>query len=102
MEAVEHGLGRGVGVRIEHGVRVGVALQEALQPDDIGLLGVTDDDRAARAFLQQCDATQDQSAHDPLAEVCLGHQQRPQLLRRDHEGIDRTLGHRVHQHRPAG
>ena len=53
-----------------------------------------------RAGLDQADPPQDQRAHDPLAQLGLGDEQRAQPLRRDHHRLD--IGQRigVDQRRP--
>ena len=83
MEALDQRLRFRIGVGIERLVRVAIAGQEALQPQYIAALGVADDDGPARSRLDQAHTTQDQGAHDPLAELRLRHQQGPQPLRRD-------------------
>ena len=70
-------------------MRLAVAGEEALQPQHVGAAGVSDDDRAARAALQQPDAAQDQRAHDALAELGLLHHQVAQPLRADDQRLDR-------------
>ncbi len=49
----------------------------------------------------QPDAPQDQRAHDALAELGLRDQQRPQLVRWDDQGLDRSLRVGVDQSGPA-
>ena len=61
---------------------------------------VADDDRPGAGF-DQPDPPQDQRAHDPLAQIGLGDQQRAQPIRRDGHRLD--IGQRllVDQRRPA-
>ncbi len=61
-----------------------------------------DQHRAADAALDQADPAQDQRAHDALAELGLGDQQRAQFLRRDQQRLDVALGMAVDQRDAAG
>jgi hypothetical protein len=65
------------------------------------VIGVANDDRPRPGF-DQSDTAENQGAHDPLAEVGLRDEQRAQLLRRNDEGVDRTLGVRVDEGRASG
>jgi hypothetical protein len=72
-------------VGVEADVGMAVAAQEILQPVQRGIAAVADQHRPAALAFEQADAAQDQRAHDPLAEVGLGDQQRAQPLGRDHQ-----------------
>ena len=63
-----------------------VAPQEALQPQHVAAAGASDDDRPARAGLEQPHAAQDQRAHDGLAEFGRADQQGPQVRRVERQG----------------
>jgi hypothetical protein len=65
---------------VEHTVRLRVADEEIAKLQHVGRLRRPDQHGAGRAGLDQPDAAQDQRAHDPLAEVGLGDDQRAQLL----------------------
>lgn len=65
-----------------------VPAQEAVEPQDIAIARPADDDRARAAF-DQPDPAQDERAHDPLAQLGLGHQQRPQLFGGDDQHLHR-------------
>ena len=67
------------------------------QAEHIAVLGAADDHRPARAGLEQSDATQDQRAHDPLAQFGLGHEQCPKPVRRNKQGLHRPLRVSVHE-----
>ena len=69
-----------------------------MSPSDAG----ADQHRTAGAALDQADPAQDQRAHDALAELGLGDQQRAQLLRRDQQRLDVALGMAVDQREAAG
>ena len=56
----------------------------------------------ADAALDQADSAQDQRAHDALAEIGFGDQQRAQLVRRNQQRLDVTLGAAVDQRDAAG
>ena len=56
-------------------MRMTVATEEVLEPEHVAVAGAPDDHGTAAAGLDQPDATQDQGAHDALAEVGLGDQQ---------------------------
>jgi hypothetical protein len=59
------------------------------------------DRRAAGPGLEQADAPEDQSTHDPLAKLGFGYQQRTQPLRRDDQGLDRFFRNSARQGRTA-
>lgn len=90
--------------RIEGGignlVRLAGASQEGLQAHHVRRIRIADDQRPAVARLQEAHPAQDQRAGDPLAEVGLGDQQRPQPLGWDQNRLYRPLGMAVHQRRP--
>src|SRR5262249_16345892 len=65
-----------------------VARQEALEPEDVTMVGATDDDRAADTGLDEADPAEDQGAHDALADFSLGNQQRSQPFRGNDQGAD--------------
>ncbi len=56
----------------------------------------------ADAALNEADAAQDQRAHDALAEVGLGHQQRAQFVRCDQQRLDVAVGMTIDQRDAAG
>ena len=64
--------------------------------------GRTDQHRTADAALDQADPAQDQRAHDALAEIGFGDQQRAQFLRRDQQRLDLAFGMAVDQRDAAG
>ena len=76
---------------IEALVRMAVAAEEVDQPEHVAVAVAADDHRAAAAALDQADAAQDQRAHDPLAKLGLGDQQRAQPVGRDDERLDRRV-----------
>ena len=77
MEALDQRPGFRVGLGVERLMRMAVAAEKALQAKHVAVVGAADDDRPAGAGLEQSDAPQDQSAHDPLAELRLRDQQSP-------------------------
>ena len=83
-------------------VGLAVAGEETLQPHHVAERVGADQHRAADAALDQADPAQDQRAHDALAELGLGDQQRAQLLRRDQQRLDIALGVAVDQRGAAG
>ena len=64
--------------------------------------GRSDQHRTADAGLDQAHAAKDQRAHDALAEIGFGNQQRPQPLRRNQQRFDVTLGIAIDQCGAAG
>ena len=86
---------------IEDQVRNAVAGEKTPQPRHVRGRGRTDQHRAACAHLDQADAAQDQRAHDLLAEIGFGDQQRAQLLRDDEERLDRAGRDAVRERAPA-
>ena len=97
MEALDQRPAARVLVWIECLERMAVAPQEALQSQHVAAAGASDDDRSAGAALEQSDAAQDQRAHDALAELGLGDEQRAQLLGRNDQRLDRLRSMRVDQ-----
>ena len=83
-------------------MRLAVAVEEILQPRHVAERRRADQHRAARAFLDQGDTAQDQRAHDALAEIGLGNQQRAQSLRRNQQRLDSAVGMTVDQRDAAG
>ena len=73
----------GVGRRVEEVMGMAVPVEEILEPGDGGRCRRADEHRAAGAGADQRDAAQDERAHDALAELGLGDQQRPEVLGRD-------------------
>ena len=62
-------------------MRIGVAAEEVLQPDDVpGARGSNQDGPAGAAF-NEAHATQNERAHDALSQFRLRHQQRSNSLR---------------------
>ena len=56
----------------------------------------------ATPLYKQCNATQDQRAHDPLTQFGLGDQQRPHPVGREDQRLDRLGNDAVAERRPAG
>ncbi len=52
--------------------------------------------------LEQADAAQDERAHDALAELGFGNEQRPQPVRRDNDTAHRLERGRIRKRRPPG
>ena len=96
-EALDQSPRAGIAARIEHLVRLSIALQESGQPKHITVAGAADDQRTRDAALNQTDAAQDQRAHDALAELGLRDENVAQPGGRDDERFDRLHGARVHQ-----
>ncbi len=88
--------------RVEQMMRNAVAGEKSLQADDAARIQGPDQHRAADPALDQADPAQDQRAHDALAEIGFGDQQRAQSLRRNQERLDITLGMAVDQSDAAG
>ena len=87
LEAVDQGRRARIVGGIELLVRVAVAAQEIDQPKDVRIAFRTDDDRTGAGF-DQADAAKDQGAHDALAKIGLGDQQRAQPLGRNGHRLD--------------
>ena len=83
-------------------MRLAVARQEVLQPRRIAEGGRADQHGPADAALDQADPAQDQRAHDALAEIGLGDQQRAQFVRCNQKRFDTALGMAVDQRDAAG
>ena len=78
-------------------MRNAVAGEEALQADDAAGILRPDQHRTADPALDQADPAQDQRAHDALAEIGFGDQQRAQPLRRNQKCFDVAFGMAVDQ-----
>ena len=78
-------------------MRNAVAGEEALQADDAAGILRPDQHRTADAALDQADPAQDQRAHDALAEIGFGDQERAQSLRRNQQRFDVAFGMAVDQ-----
>ena len=83
-------------------MRKAVAGQKALQANDAGRVRRSDQHWAADAGLDQAYPAKDQRAHDALAEIGFGDQQRAQPLRRNQERFDVALGMAIDQRGAAG
>ena len=81
---------------------VAVAGEEALEPHHVGAQFLADQDGASGAQVDQGRAPDDQRAHDLVAQLGLGDEQRAQALRRYQKRLD--VGDRlgVDQRRTAG
>jgi hypothetical protein len=86
-----------VEVGVERLVRLEVAREERLQPDKMGRSSGTDEHGAARTGLEQPRATQDERAHDPLAQVRFRDDQRAQLFGRHQHGLAIVFGVGIHE-----
>ncbi|MEA2880469.1 MAG: hypothetical protein QOF14_5665 [Hyphomicrobiales bacterium] len=67
---------------------VAVAAKETFEAKDVTALRPADNDRPSRARFEKAHAAQDQRAHDPLAKLGLGDQERTQAIRRDDQRFD--------------
>jgi hypothetical protein len=94
-------LGAGVGFRIEQLVRMAVTAEKTLQPQHIAVFGATQKNWSADRSFQDSHTSQDQSAHDALAELGFRNHERAQALRGDDERLYGLLRCGVHQRRTA-
>src|SRR5712675_649718 len=78
-------------------MRKTVAGEKSLQPNDAARIGGPDQHRAADPALDQADTAQDERAHDALAKIGFGDQQRAQSLRRNQKRLDVALGMAIDQ-----
>ena len=83
-------------------VRVAVALEERLQAQHVRRLRVADDHGSTHAGFDERDAAQDQRAHDALAQIGFGDDQRAQLIRRNQKRLDLIVRLSVHHRLPPG
>src|SRR5712671_2360365 len=74
-----------------------VAGEKSLQANDATRIRWSDQHRAADATLDQVYAAQDKRAHDALAEIGFGDEQRAQSFRRNQQGFDIALGMAIDQ-----
>ncbi len=81
-------------------MRVAVAGEESFQPQHVRVIGRPDDHRSGDAALEETDTSEDESAHDALADLCLGDQHLGQPARGDDERLDGLRGTRVHERGP--
>src|SRR5271166_4493475 len=88
--------------RIEQMKGIAVAAEEVLQPDDVpGRCGANQHGPAGAA-LNEIHATQNERAHDALAQIRLRDQQRSNPFGRDQQCLDIALRGCVDQRRPGG
>src|SRR5690242_13053590 len=78
-----------------------VPAQELDQAEDVSLIRSTDDDWSGDPALEEPDATEDERAHDPLAQLGLRDEQVAEPRRRDDQRLDGADRLRVHQRRAA-
>ena len=78
-----------------------IAAEKVIQPKHVAVIGAADDNRSSRPGFEEADAAQDQGAHDPLAELRLRNDQRPQPVRRNDQRFDRLARIGIHQRRSA-
>jgi hypothetical protein len=69
VKTIEQRFGAAVGVGIEGQMRVAVPGEEAGEAQHVAVGGAADDHGSGAAALEESDATQDQRAHDALAEI---------------------------------
>ena len=69
LEPLEQGLRFGVHLGIEALVRMPASREESLEPQHIGMLRGSDEDRSAAPGLEKSHPPEDERAHDPLAEL---------------------------------
>ena len=82
-------------------MRMRIAAEKVCQPKHVAVIGAADDHRSTGPGLEQADAAQDQGAHDPLAELRLRDDQRPQPIRRNDQRFDRFARIGIDQRRSA-
>ncbi len=68
-ETFEKALGVGVMLGVEQSMRIAVAHQKALEPQRIAAMTRPDQDRAATGMADDADASQNEGAHDDLADI---------------------------------
>jgi hypothetical protein len=84
----DHLFGLGVSGRIEQVVRIAIPGEKALNPDYVRGAGRADQDGAGGATLKQGHSSEDERAHDALAELRFGDQQRAQTLGGNEQALD--------------
>ena len=82
-------------------MRLPVAVQKTLQPHHPGGLRLADQHRAAGAGFNQRHAAQNQRAHQPLAQIGFGNDQRAQLAGGHQQRFNVFFGMPVHQRHAA-
>jgi hypothetical protein len=87
LEAFDERLCLGIRLRIKPLTGMAVPRQKAFEPKHIAVLRTADNHGPAGPSFQQADPAQDQGAHDALADFSLGHEHRPNALRRDDQGL---------------
>jgi len=102
VKALDQGFRFRIDLGIEMLKRMAVARQKTLEAENEGMIGATDDDRAAGASLDQTDPAQNQGPHDPLADFGFADKQRPQPLGRYDQSPARARRIGIHQGRPTG
>ncbi len=73
---------------VDDRMRMPVARQESLQRHEACVMPLADENRSASAFFDQRHASQNQRAHDALAQFGFGHDQRAQTVGVDQQRLD--------------
>jgi hypothetical protein len=74
-----------------------VASEKPLEPQDVAVLRTSHDHRAARPVFDHGCATHHHRVQYSVAELSLGQQQRPDLFRRNQQGLDWPQRTSVHE-----
>src|SRR5687768_8830723 len=81
-------------------MRLPVSAKEVRETEDVPVLVVADDDRAYPDF-DEPNPAKDERAHDALAEIGLGDEQRAELFRRNDESLDGLVRIRIDERRSS-
>ena len=87
---------------IEHPMGTGIARQEALEADEVGMDGRADQHGATAARLDQAGAAQEQRAHDPLTDLRFGNQHGSETVAGNEEHLGVAVGPSIREARLAG
>ena len=79
----------------------GIACQEALEADEVGMDGRADQDGATAARLDQAGPAQEQRAHDPLADLRFGNQHGSETVAGDEKHLGVAVGPGIREARLA-
>ena len=102
VESVQQRLGVGIAIEVDVGERMVVAGQELLHPQRAGAMRRPDQDDITQAIRNQLGPPQDECAHDDVAQLGIGLNERQQLLVVDLEDLARLAHERLCQRASPG
>jgi hypothetical protein len=101
VKAFDQGFGTCIVLGIEQLMRMTVAAQKALKPQDVAIFRAAHDYGPTGACFQQSNTPENQGTHDALAQLRFCNQESPQSVGRDDQGFNRISRVSIHERGPA-